>query len=259
MGGLVVGQDAADAGSVQVSERIERIHLSLFLKDRIQSGPTDGALVSYRDDFTAAYGREDAGKMTNLDENIAADYGGRPHSILGLPGSGMRSDTIPLRMWNLYPSEYVLRVGLKSVEPDRDVWLYDRSNGRSVQVTGGQLDHSFLQATGVVRKDDLALVVHTRKPVANEDGSGRILLYPNPSMAAKVQVAVPIEGLKAEGGRLTSTVDIIDLSGVLLSTSPLMLDGKGRGDLDVSGLGRGAYVLRVRVEGKTFTGKMVRQ
>jgi hypothetical protein len=261
LGSMVVGQDAADASTAQAAGEIERIQLSLFLKDRLQTGPTDGAVVLYKDGFRDGYAQEDAGKLTNLDENLSVEFGGMGHSILGLPGSsaGMRSDTIPLKMWNLYPSEYVLRVGLKSVAPDREVWLYDRSTGRSVQVEGGQLDHAFVQAAGNARKDDLALVVHNRKPVAREDGSGRILLYPNPTRASRIQVAVPMDGLTAEGGRLASTVEVVDLSGVLLTTRSLILDGRGRGDLDVSGLRSGSYVLRVRVGEKTFTAKMIRQ
>jgi hypothetical protein len=262
LNGLVVGQDASDAGSVQLSGEIEQIQLSLFLKDRMpQSGPTDGALVCFQNDFTEGYGREDAGKLSNLDENLSVEYGGRSHSILGLPSSGsdMRTDTIPLKMWNLYPSEYILRVGLQSLDPTREVWLFDKSNGRSVQVTNDRLDHSFLQAAGVVKKDDLLLVVHNRVPFAKEDGSEAMLLFPNPTMTDKVRFAVPMQGLTPEGGRLSSTAEILDISGTLKLSRKVELDGHGRGVLEVSALNRGAYVLRVQVGGKVFISKLIRQ
>jgi hypothetical protein len=262
LNGLLVGQEASDSGSAKTAGEIEGIRLSLFLKGRMpQSGPTDGALVCFRKDFTEGYGREDAAKLSNLDENLAAMYRGRIHSILGLPSwiSGMRTDTIPLRMWNLYPSEYVLRVGLQSMDPAREVWLLDRSSGRSVKVTGDRLDHSFIQAAGVANKDDLLLVVHLRVPGAKEDGSEEILLYPNPSVTEKVSFAVPMEGLTPDGGRLSSTAEVVDLSGTLRLSKKVELDGSGRGVLEVPTLNRGTYVLRIQVGGKVFISKMIRQ
>lgn len=259
---IVVGQEASLAGSVKSSGAIERIQLSLFLKGRMpHSGPTDGMLICFREDFTEGYGKEDAGKLSNLDENLSAEYRGRSHSILGLPSSvsGLRTDTIPLRMWNLYPSEYVLRVELQSLDSAREVWLLDRSIGRSVQVTGDRLDYSFLQASGVAIKGDLVLVVHHRLPFAKEDGSGEVLLYPNPSMSDIVGFSVPMTGLIPNDGKLFSTAEVVDMSGSLRLSRKVELDGHGRGVLEVSALNRGVYVLRVQVGGKLFISKMMRQ
>ncbi len=171
----------------------------------------------------------------------------------------MRSDTIPLGLWNLYAGEYVLRVGLEAVDAVREVWLYDRGTGRSVRVMGNGLDHAFVQAAGQVRKEGLALVVHSRVPVAREDGPGRLLLYPNPSGTDRVRFAVPMQGLTPEGGRLPSMVDVVDARGVMLLKQAVLLDGRGRGELEVMGLQTGTYVLRVRVGGREFIQKMVRQ
>jgi hypothetical protein len=170
----------------------------------------------------------------------------------------MARDSIPLRMWNLYPSEYVLRIELKDVDPDREVWLIDRVRGRSERVIGDRLDYAFQQASGVTRKDDLVLAVLKRVPVAGDDG-GAMLLYPNPSVSGKVQFAIPMQGLSAEGGWMSSMVELVEASGVVVQSGSVRLDGRGRGDLDVSRLRSGSYVLRVWVGEKTFTTKMIRQ
>jgi hypothetical protein len=262
MGGVVVGQDLSQAGTGQLVDEMERIGLSLLLKDRMSSGPADGVVVCFRDDFRDGFGKEDAAKMSNLDENLSAEYGGMSHSILGLSGTvtGMRTDSIPLRMWNLYPGSYVLRLSLRGLDADREVWLYDRSKGRSEQVVGDRLDHLFEQTAGIVRKDDLVLVVHTRVPVARGEGSGGMLLYPNPAVSGRVQFAVPMDGLSASAGKIGSTVEVLEQSGVMVLSRQVELDGRGRGNLDVSGLLPGMYIVRVRLAGgQTFITKMIRQ
>jgi hypothetical protein len=260
-GGVAVDNDDSNTITEQKTAAIEQVQVSLFIKGRLQKGPTDGTLICYGDGFTEGYGAEDAGKMTNLDENLSAEFGSQSHSILGLPlsASDMRTDSIPLRMWNLTGREYVLRVTLKGLDVVGEVWLYDRTSGNSTQVKVDGLDYTFVQTAGVTSKVDLVLVVHHRLPVSNEGGSGNLLLYPNPSRSDRVRFAVPMKGLKPEGGRLPSMVDVVDLSGMVRLEKPIVLDGRGRGELEVSALSIGTYVLRVRVGEKVFINKMIRQ
>jgi hypothetical protein len=256
---------ATDDGAVpsgRGSTGPERIQLTLHLRDRAtQLGPVDGALVSYRGDFTDGYGSEDASKPTNLDENLATEYRGRNHSILGLPASqDVRSaDTIPLRIWNLSASAYILRIGLKDLAADREVWLLDRASGVKVEVKAEGLEHAFTQASGNARKDDLVLVVHKRLPVTRDDGSSGMQLYPNPTTTGRVSFTLPTADWRPQVGRISSTVEVVDLSGTVRMTRYVTLDGKGQGELDASPLQSGAYILRVAVGDRVFTTKMIRQ
>jgi hypothetical protein len=57
-----------------------------------------------------------------------------------------------------------------------------------------------------------------------------------------------------------ATVEVLSLQGSVVQRGQVLLDGHGRGAVDLPGLLAGTYVVRVRtMDGRVFTSKMIRQ
>jgi hypothetical protein len=248
---------------------VEKIYVSLFIKSKLASGAADGFLLSYANGFTDEYGREDAAKFGNLDENISAFYKGRRQSILGMQSvasSQFKSDTIPVSMSNLFDGEYIMRISVdKSVDPSREIYLLNRTTNQQTKVDNvNGLDHGFLVSAGVKTKDDLALVVNSRKITAAPDvpvgrSRSQLIVYPNPVTTDKVEIVVPsLNGKTTQFNSLTR-VELVDNAGQIILTEALMLDAMGRGSINLTGVAVGGYVVRVYVGKQMFTSKLLKQ
>jgi len=216
-------------------------------------------LIAYGATFGNDHGREDAVKMTNPDENLSAEYGGRSHSILGLSSAtDWRTDSIPLRLWNLSSGEYALKFDLRSTDPARELWVYDRTTRRTVQVTGDGYAYGLSVPSGVTMKEGLVLVVHARSPRTWAGEAAGLVLYPNPLWSDRLQLAVSVGEALRTGSE--ATVEVLSLQGSVVQRGQVLLDGLGRGAVDLPGLLAGTYVVRVRtMDGRVFTSKMIRQ
>jgi hypothetical protein len=241
---------------------IEKIYVSLLIKNKIAAGPADGFLVAYNQGFTDTYGREDASKFANLDENIAAVYNGSRQSILGLQsasGSQIKSDTIPISMTNLYDGEYLLKVSIdKSVSPVREVYVVNRVTKQQYKVdyTKG-LELSFLNSI-TKTKDDLALVVNSQSIPNPVRTRSQLVIFPNPVTTGSVEVIVPNISGKNDMMNKPAYVEILSSNNQILFTQNVTLDATGKAMLDVSSLTSGGYVVRVYVDRNSFTTKLIK-
>ena len=241
---------------------IEKIYVSLLIKNKIASGPADGFLVAYNQGFTDTYGREDASKFSNLDENIAAVYNGSRQSILGLQsasGSQIKSDTIPISMTNLYDGEYLLKVSIdKSVSPVREVYVVNRVTKQQYKVdyTKG-LELSFLNSI-VKNKEDLALVVNSQSIPNPVRSRKQLVVFPNPVTTNTVEVIVPNISGKMDMMNTPAYVEILSSTNQIVFTQNVTLDAAGKATLDVSSLTSGGYVVRVYVDRSSFTTKLIK-
>jgi hypothetical protein len=248
-----------------VSEKIEKIQVSLIAKSRMTSGPADAFVVAYNRTFTDVMGREDAAKFTNLDENMSAFFKGTRQSILGLnqvDDSKIKSDTIPISLWNLVDGEYIINVQPnKDVNPSREIYLLNRTTKQQIRVDNiSGLDHAFLMSAGVKTKDDLALVVNSRRIItAPRLRSNQLVLYPNPVTTDRVDFAVPsIDGKTTQFNSL-ARMELIDNTGQIILSEPVMLDAMGRGSIDLTGVASGGYIVRIYLGRQMFTSKLLKQ
>ena len=237
---------------------LEKIYVSLLPKGRAVQGVADGVLIAYGQTFGMERGSEDAVKLPNLDENLSADHGGVRHSILGLQTSDDRTDTIPLGLWNLTAGEYALKFDLRSVDADREIWVYDRSTRRSERITKDGYEYGLTVSAGASVKDGLVLVVHARAPLTVSGTGAGLVLYPNPLVSDRLQLAVPWGESLRTGSE--AAVEVLSMQGSVVQRGQIVLDGLGRGALDLPGLLPGTYVVRVRTtDGGVFTSKLIRQ
>jgi autotransporter-associated beta strand protein len=246
-----------EVGGERVSTSLEKIYVSLLPKGRAVQGVADGVLIAYGRTFGMERGSEDAVKLPNPDENLSADYGGRSHSILGLPSSADVPDTIPLGLWNLTPGRYSLKFNLRSLTAGREIWVYDRTLRRITAVQGDGYEYDLDIPAGVVRRDGLMLIVHGRASLESA-GSG-LVIFPNPLVTERLQVLVPLSagGWQPEGAE--ATLELTGLQGAVLQRLPLLLDGRGRGIVELPGVRSGTYVVRVRLsDGRVFTTKLIK-
>jgi hypothetical protein len=95
--------------------------------------------------------------------------------------------------------------------------------------------------------------------VADIATPSEVSLHPNPTVTGRVTFKVPMTGLRSNGGSLPSIVEAIDYTGAVKLSRGVTLDDTGRGELDASPLTRGTYILRVKVAGRVFTTRMMRQ
>jgi hypothetical protein len=241
---------------------IEKIYVSLLIKNKVAAGPADGFLVAYNQGFTDTYGKEDAGKFTNLDENITAVYNGKRQSILGLQsasGSQIKSDTIPISMTNLYDGEYLLKVSIdKSVSPVREVYVVNRVTKQQYKVdyTKG-LELSFLNSI-TKTKDDLALVVNSQSIPNPVRTRKQLVVFPNPVTTNTVEVIVPNISGKNDMMNKPAYVEILSSNNQIVFTQNVTLDATGKATLDVSSLTSGGYLVRVYVDRNSFTTKLIK-
>jgi hypothetical protein len=233
----------------------ERIYVSLIPKGRTVSGTADGLLVAYGKTFGMEKGKEDAEKLTNPDENLSADYGGLRHSILGLQTSEDRTDSIPLGLWNLSAGNYTLRIDLEDLAPGREVWIYDRQTKRTVRVTGSGEVYGFTIEGNAAKRDGLVLVVHGRAPLVSQTGG--LVLYPNPLSGDRLQVALPSASIETTGGE--ADWELLNGQGVTVQRGTMVVDGSGRGVMELWGVAGGVYVVRIRTtSGAVFTSKLIK-
>jgi hypothetical protein len=241
---------------------IEKIYVSLLIKNKVASGPADGFLVAYNQGFTDTYGKEDAGKFSNLDENITAVYNGSRQSILGLQsasGGKVKTDTIPISMTNLYDGEYLLKVSIdKSVSPVREVYVVNRVTKQQYKVdyTKG-LELSFLNSI-TKTKDDLALVVNSQAILPPVRIRRELVVSPNPVTSGTIEVIVPNISGKNDMMNKPARIEVFSSNNQVVFTQNVTLDAAGKTSLDVSSLTSGGYVLRVYVDRNLFTTKLIK-
>jgi len=239
----------------------EKIYLSLFLKENLNVSPADGFAVTFNSNYKNKEGAEDAHKLTNPDENIAAMYDGKRYAILGLQESSfVNSDTIPITMWNLNDKDYVLQVNLTEyVDPQCEIFLLNKTTCQTTKVDNmGTFDYAFRPSIGVKTKDDLALVINTSRIAPAAHLSKDIVVFPNPTSDGLVRFTITKTAGSLnldEGGQ----VELFDGGGRKVMQRVVQLIGSRVGQIDLGNLTNGVYTLKVMIGQHVFTSKVIKQ
>lgn len=244
-----------------VNTQTEKIYLSLFHQDKLNSKPSDGFALTYNSRYSDGKGPEDAGKFPNPDENLSAFYNNTRFSILGMQTNGsVNSDTIPVAMWNLGDRDYVLRINLtQNVDPQREIFLLNRTTGQTTKVDNqGTFDYAFRPVSGVRTKDDLAIVFNTTRIAPRPRNRKELVVFPNPTTAGVVQISIPNTTGKLNLSQ-DAQVELFDGSGRMVMQGQLAMLGNGMGQLEIGELASGSYAVKVSVGGKVFMTKLIKQ
>lgn len=239
----------------------EKIYVSLYLKSNITKSSADGIAITYNRTFSDAQGPEDARKFTNLDENIAVAFNGSRYAITGMQSSSLvKSDTIPLAMWNLNEIDYVLRFDLTDyLEPQREIFLLNRTTGQTTKLNNnGTLDVEFRPNPGSRNKDDFAIVFNSSRILPKPRTRKTAEVFPNPISNGIVQFTVPNTDVKSISQSRVN-IEVQDQSGRLISGGVVQIDNNGNGQLDISDLPAGVYSFKIQVGSRTFINKIVKQ
>lgn len=238
----------------------EKLYVSLYLKSNTNKSSADGIALTYNKNFSDGPGPEDARKFTNLDENLAVALNGVRFAITGMQSSSLvKSDTIPLTMWNLNDIDYVLRFDLTSyLEPQREIFLLNRTTGQTTKLNNkGILDVEFRPNTSVRSKDDLAIVFNSTRIIPAPRKRKRAEVFPNPVTNGVVQFSVPYTDFKSSAITRVN-LELQDQSGRLVSGGIVQVDNNGNGQLDISDLPTGIYSFKILVGAKVYINKIVK-
>ncbi len=105
--------------------RITKLSLRLLLNlnEGLQN-TADAAVAFFDNKFSAAIGKEDSYKLTNLDENVAINRNGITLSMEGRP-TVVADDTIQLQMWKFRQNSYYLQLTASNFSAEATAFVKD--------------------------------------------------------------------------------------------------------------------------------------
>jgi hypothetical protein len=224
------------------SSAIEKMFISLRMKGMPNNSISDGCLLSYSENFSNAYGREDASKMSNLDENIALVNDEIKHAILGKKSDQILSnDTTHISLWNLYEKTYTLEIDPRGMANDQKIYFVNNKNSTSTLLKNNQLfEYEFQPRAGEKTINDFSIIVGNQKGI--EKNVERLLIYPNPAKD-EIQFILP-------NHEIANWAKIFDTNGKLIITTPIK---QAENKLRTSNLPKGNYLLEIKTANRSFT------
>lgn len=244
------------------SKKSEMIFVSLFLSQNTTNRPADAISLFYNESFTNSVGNDDAGKLSNLDENIAFVADNQKLAFLGMNlSSDFRSDTLPISMWNLYYQNYILRFNLtNNISPDREILLLNRVTGQTTKIPNNSIyEYSFAPQNGVKTNDQFALIFNTRQFIPKPRTRKDLSIFPNPvNSSSLVSIALPLGSLKVNQTNIAK-VEVYDVRGRIITAGRIQFLGEESSSFDIGDLPSGSYSIRVTVNGKTHISNIIKQ
>lgn len=222
------------------SSKIEKMFISLRMKEMPNNRISDGCLLSYSENFSNSYGKEDASKLQNLDENIALNSDGVNYAILGrksIQNNG--ADTSTISLWNLYEKPYVIKIDPSSIDKTKNVYFINKKNNTSILLKPGELfEYEFQPIAGQKSSTDFSIVVGgSRAATLRSPESNKLIVYPNPTLS-DLHYILPA-GEKATSVRIfneTGQTVVTETGSSLSSTIKITLLLKGKYWLEVKTL-----------------------
>ncbi|MFN5020072.1 MAG: T9SS type A sorting domain-containing protein, partial [bacterium] len=224
------------------SSAIEKMFISLRMKGMPNNSISDGCLLSYSENFSNAYGREDASKMSNLDENIALVNDEIKHAILGKKSDQILSnDTTHISLWNLYEKTYTLEIDPRGMANDQKIYFVNNKNSTSTLLKNNQLfEYEFQPRAGEKTINDFSIIVGNQKGI--KKNVERLLIYPNPAKD-EIQFILP-------NHEIANWAKIFDTNGKLIIITPIK---QAENKLRTSNLPKGNYLLEIKTANRSFT------
>lgn len=222
------------------SPKIEKLYISLRIKDFPNNINSDGCLLSYSDNFSDSYGREDASKLQNLDENIALFSDGVNYAIMGKKSIQQdATDTATISLWNLNEKPYVIKIDPSSFDKTKNLYFINKKNNTSLLLKPDEpFEYEFQPLPGQKSSADFAIAVGgSRAATEGFAKANKLIVYPNPT-SNELHYVLPA-GEKATSIRIyneTGQTVILESGNAVSNTIKLLLLRKGKYWLEVKTL-----------------------
>ena len=177
-------ENAESIAETTTSKEIDKIYLSLSIKNSLGNVISDGCLLSYREDFSNDYSKEDASKLENLDENISMVSNGLNYAILGRKKLvNLQSDTIKLALWNLYEKPYVLAIDPRSFDKSKNIYFVNKKQNTYNLIDSSKIfEYEFQPMAGQKTNNDFYILINgSRIASSNPEQLNKLVIFPNPT------------------------------------------------------------------------------
>lgn len=227
-------------------EELPSLRVTLYDKNTLiaQGAAADGLVVLFGDYRTNAVDENDAGKLINLDENLATKTGGKLFSIesKALP---TLTDEVQLDINTYRSTDYTLVIEGKNIE-GVTAKLFDQLNQAYTEIPeSAAVNYNFSVNAGNAASvaSDRFKIVFVDKPALNNE----VFLYPNPSTGG-------IINLTFTDNTQESKVSIINIMGQLLYSKKV--EAGQAVNLNQS-FTPGVYFVKVEQGGKSVIKKLI--
>ncbi|HET8839345.1 MAG TPA: T9SS type A sorting domain-containing protein [Flavobacteriaceae bacterium] len=234
------------------------IGLQLFQAERFENGESlsDAIRVNFVENEDNGIQPNDAPKLFNIDENLAFSTADQLLSIAyrDLPVDG---ELLPISTTQYRSANYVFNAIVSELPDGTRAYLKDNYLGIQTELANNaSTPVSFgVDANNIASKaSDRFAIVFERSPLGVDEESAQSLsIYPNPVQDSEFFIAAHgISGEKVQ-------VSLFNVLGQEVYRSSKSTNANQRVSVPVASLKAGVYVVKLELNGKTLTGKVVVQ
>jgi hypothetical protein len=202
----------------------------------------------YGEDFDNSYGKEDASKMNNLDENIALVNNGVKQAILGKQIiSNFKQDTTAISLWNLYERSYTIEIDPREVENNKNIYFINNKNKTATLLDNNKVfSYAFVPMANEKTINDFSIVVSNKDlPIDQNTRKNNLFIYPNPA-TNEIHISLPNK-------EVAKSIKIYDVNGRILLNRAVNAE---QSSLNISSLPKGNYWIEVGTTNQIFKSKL---
>ncbi|MDT0295720.1 T9SS type A sorting domain-containing protein [Mesonia ostreae] len=229
------------------------LHVNMFVQNDTENS-IDGFAINFNTSFNDAVNEADAGKLFNLDENIAINTN---NELLSLENRSepISGDEIQLANYTYRASDYQLKLELNGLEMV-NASLYDAYLDTYTPLENNQTNWFSFS----VDQDIEASINSNRFKIVFTESSlntqvnvleQNVQMYPNPATTDLVFIsAEDIAGNK-------SSVSVYSILGNRMFTQDFAAGSSNTLELNISSLAAGMYIVNVNTNDKSFSKKLI--
>jgi hypothetical protein len=202
----------------------------------------------FGEDFDNSYGKEDASKLNNLDENIALVNNGVKHAILGKQTiSNFKQDTTHISLWNLYERSYTIEIDPRQVESNKNIYFVNNKNKTTTLLDNSKIfSYAFVPMANEKTINDFSIVVSNKDlQVDQTPKKQNTFFYPNPA-TNEIHTSLPNK-------EVANYIKIYDVNGRVLLNKFVKTE---QNSLNISSLPKGNYWIEVGTANQIFKSKL---
>lgn len=235
---------------------VPRISVQLYLEEAYQTGsrPADGIAVKFLEDGNNEVDHYDAGKLGNLDENLAI-INGDHYLTVESRSCPEDEDVIPLFINNYRKTHYVLQGIFKNALEHTTAFLFDNYTGTSVELSAEEAAaYAFEvdpQNQSSISSDRFEIRFKVDPPLSVGDiSSFSFELYPNPIKDDSFNIAAKgFEGKSLE-------VRVVNMIGQLVHSETVTVSADGNAIVVLSEtMASGIYGVKIITEDRQSISK----
>lgn len=231
------------------------INILLYLKQNLKSQPADGLKLIYGTAWSNLVGSDDAIKFTNLDENIAFVRENKLLSFEGrMPVKAIESDSVALKMWNISPNNYTIRIDASQFYGPHKLYLLDKKTGLKTPIKSKSIVDIDFTANATQREysNYMLLVESAQKNNTLFSDPEGLVVYPNP-----IAEFATIRWETITLPDPLANISLIDLAGHKVFSQKVEVSN-GSAQLNLNKLPQGTYFLEFSSGKKVLRKKLIK-